>query len=121
MGGAIDLGPKLRLYARFGTITPYNRPLQPWTLREEPVDFYLGLGLPELFTDPIRPQFTNELIPTYYSEYWGDWEGYFLVYGRENAGGELRDGLKLWGLLRKDPAMKTFSSNRFSIAEGAVT
>ena len=106
------------LYERFGSITPFNRPLQKFTLREEPLKFYIGLGLPEFFTDPIRPSFTNQLIPTYYSEYWGDWEGYFLVYGRMKDTGELRDGLKLWFSLRTDPKMISYTTNRFSISTG---
>jgi hypothetical protein len=40
-----------------------------------PARFYVGLGLPQVFTDPIRPQFTNEAIPTTYSEVWGDYFG----------------------------------------------
>jgi len=47
-----------------------------------PARFYVGLGLPQVFTDPIRPHFRNEAIPTTYSEVWGD---YFDVWkgGRE--------------------------------------
>ena len=37
--------------------------------------FYVGLGLPHVFTDPFRPQFANEAIPTTYSEVWGDYFG----------------------------------------------
>ena len=40
-----------------------------------PARFYTGLGLPEVFTDPIRPHFRNEAIPTTYSEVWGDYFG----------------------------------------------
>lgn len=54
----------------------FDRP-QPqeavWERR--PARFYAGLGLPEVFTDPIRPQFVNEAIPTTYSEVWGDYFG----------------------------------------------
>jgi hypothetical protein len=37
--------------------------------------FYVGLGLPDVVTDPIRPHFRNEAIPTTYSEVWGDYFG----------------------------------------------
>jgi hypothetical protein len=37
--------------------------------------FYVCLGLPEVVTDPIRPHFRNEAIPTTYSEVWGDYFG----------------------------------------------
>jgi hypothetical protein len=40
-----------------------------------PARFYVGLGLPDVFTDPLRPHFVNEAIPTTYSEVWGDYFG----------------------------------------------
>jgi hypothetical protein len=40
-----------------------------------PARFYVGLGLPKVFTDPIRPHFVNEAVPTTYSEVWGDYFG----------------------------------------------
>jgi hypothetical protein len=54
----------------------FDRP-QPteaiWERR--PASFYVGLGLPEVFTEPKRPNFLNEAIPTSYSEVWGDYFG----------------------------------------------
>jgi hypothetical protein len=50
-----------------------NEPI--WDRR--PARFYVGLGLPKVFTDPIRPHFLNEAIPTTYSDVWGD---YFDVW-----------------------------------------
>jgi len=38
-----------------------------------PAKFYFGLGLPDVFTDPIRPHFVNQAIPTTYSDVWGDY------------------------------------------------
>jgi hypothetical protein len=40
-----------------------------------PASFYFGLGLPQVFTDPMRPHFVNEAVPTTYSEVWGDYFG----------------------------------------------
>ncbi|TML23575.1 MAG: hypothetical protein E6G32_05715 [Actinobacteria bacterium] len=40
-----------------------------------PARFYVGLGLPDVFTHPVRPHFVNEAIPTTYSEVWGDYFG----------------------------------------------
>jgi hypothetical protein len=54
----------------------FDRPTQHkpvWERRQ--ARFYVGLGLPEVFTDPIRPHFVNEAIPTTYSELWGDYFG----------------------------------------------
>jgi len=54
----------------------FDRPTQDkpiWNRR--PARFYAGLGLPQVFTDPVRPQFVNEAIPTTYSDVWGDYFG----------------------------------------------
>ena len=54
----------------------FDRPTQQkaiWDRR--PARFYVGLGLPDVVTDPIRPNFRNEAIPTTYSEVWGDYFG----------------------------------------------
>lgn len=45
--------------------------------RRRPRSFYTGLGLPQSITNPTRPEFVNELIPTLYSDIWGDYFGYF--------------------------------------------
>jgi len=55
-----------------------NKPL--WERR--PASFYFGLGLPQVFTEPIRPNFVNEALPTTYSDVWGD---YFGVFGWDAA------------------------------------
>ena len=48
-----------------------NQPV--WERR--PARFYVGLGLPKVLTDPARPHFRNEALPTTYSEVWGDYFG----------------------------------------------
>jgi len=54
----------------------FDRPAPHEAIWERrPARFYVGLGLPEVFTDPIRPHFLNEAIPTTYSEVWGDYFG----------------------------------------------
>jgi hypothetical protein len=55
-----------------------NKPL--WERR--PASFYFGLGLPEVFTEPIRPNYVNEALPTTYSDLWGD---YFGVFGWDSG------------------------------------
>jgi 4-amino-4-deoxy-L-arabinose transferase-like glycosyltransferase len=42
-----------------------------------PAEFYTGLGWPQVFTRPYTPSFLNELVPTTYSELWGDYFGVF--------------------------------------------
>jgi hypothetical protein len=53
--------------------TAPDRPV--WSRR--PLSFYTGLGLPDVLTHPWRPNFTNDLVPTLYSDIWGDYFGYF--------------------------------------------
>jgi hypothetical protein len=65
----------------------FDRPTAAVPLwRRRPIPFYVGLGLPALFTHPARPSFVNQAMPTTYSELWGDWEGYFAWgYGKPPA------------------------------------
>jgi hypothetical protein len=54
----------------------FDRPTKHEAIWERrPVRFYVGLGLPKVFSAPIRPHFVNEAIPTTYSEIWGDYFG----------------------------------------------
>jgi hypothetical protein len=54
----------------------FDRPAPNEAIWERrPARFYVGLGLPKVLTDPIRPHFLNEAIPTTYSEVWGDYFG----------------------------------------------
>ena len=54
----------------------FNRPTKHEAIWERrPVRFYVGLGLPKVFSAPIRPHFVNEAVPTTYSEIWGDYFG----------------------------------------------
>jgi hypothetical protein len=47
----------------------------PWDAR--PVAFFTDLGLPDSVTQPYRPLFANLMIPTVYSDLWGDYFGNF--------------------------------------------
>ena len=54
----------------------FDRPAPSKPIYERrPARFYAGLGLPAVFTDPTRPHFVNEAVPTTYSEVWGDYFG----------------------------------------------
>ena len=63
-----------------GTPAAFNRPLQHFALSNKPLEFYVGLGLPDVFRDPVRPAFDRQVLPKFYSELWGDHSWYFLVY-----------------------------------------
>jgi hypothetical protein len=86
----------LALHLRYGSSTAFNKPpLQRFSLANQPPDFYVGLSLRELFSKPVRPNFPNQLIPTFYSEVWGDYWCYFTVYARDNGTLEFVDGYNL--------------------------
>ena len=77
------------LFARYGSVMTFNRPPAPhFALSNQPRSFYLGTGSGRLFSDPVRPSFPNQLLPTFYSETWGDYWAYFTIYGRRGTSGE---------------------------------
>jgi hypothetical protein len=54
----------------------FDRPTPKESIWERrPASFYFSPGLPDVLTDPIRPHFRNEALPTTYSEVWGDYFG----------------------------------------------
>ena len=56
----------------------FNRPtVQAPLWRRRPASFYTALGLPQSLTDPVRPNFTNDAVPTVYDDVWGDYFGAF--------------------------------------------
>ena len=57
----------------------FNRPTVEAPLwRRRPVSFYTALGLPQSLSDPVRPNFVNDAIPTVYDDVWGDYFGGYL-------------------------------------------
>ena len=76
----------LHLYLQNGTVTAFNikenEPLslnQFWSsLRRTHVQDF------EIFKQPIRENFQGDILPTFYSETWGDYWGYF-TYVKENS------------------------------------
>lgn len=115
IAGAVGGWYYANLHQRFGKITAFNRDAHGWSIANEPAQFYFGLGLDSLFTDPIRPAFENELIPSFYSEFWGDYECYFLVYGRTGESGKYLSGFELVDVLDRVQLSEWFASNRFTI------
>ena len=68
---------RLRLADRLGP------PASALSLSVFPLEFYLGTGSGNLFTDPIRPSFSNQFPAIFYSDTWGDYSAYFLVYAKD--------------------------------------
>ncbi|MEW6736130.1 MAG: hypothetical protein AB1489_32855, partial [Acidobacteriota bacterium] len=78
----------LVLQVKYGSLTAFNRTPIPFSFTNQPKDFYFGLGLDEVFDNPVRPAFPNQFIPTFYSETWGDYWGYFTITKLELFGKE---------------------------------
>ena len=61
-----------------GSPIAFNHPSKSFDLRNQPLDFYFSFEANlKLFTNPIRPNFDNQLFPIIYSDLWGDYWGYF--------------------------------------------
>lgn len=104
------------LYREYGTLKPFPRdPAPRFSLSNQPPDFYLSLGLDRLFADPIRKAFPNQFIPKFYSEFWGDYECYFVVYGWDPGKGQYEQGLWLEEKLQQKPLSPDFQTNRYRI------
>ena len=94
----------LHLYRDHGSATAFNRsPHKQFALSNQPLSFYTGLSLHQLFTDPARPAFANQLFPVFYAELWGDYQCYFLIYGWDSANNRHLRGDELLFLLNPPP------------------
>lgn len=102
----------INLLRQYGGVTAFNRePSAEFALSNQPKEFYFGLGSGKLFTDPIRNSFPNQLIPIYYTEIWGDYWGYFLVYAKRTKSDNFVSGRAL----TKQSEPGSLETNRDSI------
>lgn len=86
----------LVLWHRHGTPTPFAMArAESFRLGNQPASFYFDMSAANLFTDPVRPAFHNRLIPIFYSETWGDYWCYFLVWARNPHTGAIISGAGL--------------------------
>jgi hypothetical protein len=84
-GGAVVLITALlaapwyvRQAVRYGNPILGDRPTSSAPLWDRrPGEFYTGVGWPDVFTHPYTPSYLNELLPTTYTELWGDYFGVF--------------------------------------------
>ena len=76
----------LYLYSNYGSFTAFNQERQSFSFSNKPLSFYRSTGLADqqLFKDPLRPRFDNQFLPSFYSDLWGDYWGFF-VYIRDNS------------------------------------
>jgi hypothetical protein len=72
------------LKQKYGSFTAFNRnPDATFSFWNQPRSFYFDVSPGLLFSKPVRPNFANQLLPIFYSEIWGDYWGFFLVFGQD--------------------------------------
>jgi len=106
----------LHLYKTYGTIATYNvEPKEKFSFSNQPKKFYFDLAVDKLFTAPVRKSFPNQLFPIFYSETWGDYLCYFIVYGRDVENRRFAYGLALDNVLSKNPHPEWLKTNYYTI------
>jgi 4-amino-4-deoxy-L-arabinose transferase-like glycosyltransferase len=80
----------------FNGVSPSTKPY----FDRRPASFYLGSGLPDLFTKPYRPNMADLAWPQTYADIWGDWYGVFS-----------------WSIQRGKPSP---AANRWLVLQNAV-
>ncbi|MEM7769109.1 MAG: hypothetical protein AAF327_01200 [Cyanobacteria bacterium P01_A01_bin.37] len=108
----------LGLRSEYGQATAFNRvPQEQFSFQNQPASFYFDLSVDEILTDPIRGNFPNRFFPIFYSEIWGDYWGYFSVYGKDTRTNEYVAGLTLSNTLQENSGIPDWlETNRLSIA-----
>ena len=106
----------LHLFRSYGTFTAFNRDSAgQFSLANQPPEFYFGLGLDQLFSDPVRPSFANQFIPMLYADMWGDYWCFFSVYGIDTRSNTYISGLELMTELAANPAPDWLITNRYTV------
>jgi len=106
----------IHLYSGHGTIASYNiTPMEKFSFSNQSPKFYFDLALNKVFKDPIRPAFPNRFLPTFYSEFWGDYLCYFVVYGIDTKNGDFIRGYVLEEEASVPPYPKWLRTNRDTI------
>lgn len=104
------------LWERYGSITTFNQDAAPtFSLSNQPPEFYTGLALRELFTNPQRPHFANQFWPILYADLWGDYWSYFVVYGIRLEEGRFISGGNIQKPLVDGQAPRGYETNYMTI------
>ena len=83
------------LYITSGSITAFNDTPESFSFSNQNSDFYNPFN-PEsikVFSEPIRPNFSNQLLPILYSDLWGDYWGYFSFTSRSFEQGRNQESI----------------------------
>lgn len=72
------------LFSRFGTFIAFNKKSIGFSIMNQPFHFYFPsfTDIKLLFSEPIRPNFSNQFLSILYSDTWGDYWGYFVFTSR---------------------------------------
>ncbi len=90
----------ISLNLRYGSITAFNRESKAqFAFNNQPWKFYRGVNPKALVNNPVRPNFPNQLIPIFYSEMWGDYWGYFSIYGIDTRTPKFLNGYEIQEVL----------------------
>lgn len=65
---------------RYGSFIAFNKDSIGFSFLNQPKEFYIPsfMDIYSVFTNPIRPNFSNQFISILYSDVWGDYWGYFV-------------------------------------------
>jgi hypothetical protein len=79
------------LYTRYGTLTAFNKESSGFSLSNVPPTFFTVTRLKnyELFQQPVRPNFTSQFFPTFYSDTWGNYWGFFSYVKTKSSFGDV--------------------------------
>jgi hypothetical protein len=103
------------MFQRYGSLTAWDRPPSALSLSALPMEFYFGTGSGDLFTDPVRPSFSNQLPAIFYSDTWGDYSAYFLIYAKDTRNNTFINGKSLERIIRAgQPYPEWLETNRFT-------
>jgi len=72
------------LFFRYGSFTSFNKEPIGFSFFNQPISFYIPnfSDILLMFTEPIRPNFSNQFLTILYSDFWGDYWGYFSFTSR---------------------------------------
>ena len=87
------------LYSQYGTFTAFNRRTDGSMSTH--LSMFTGNGNGKLFIDPVRPSLGTDFFPVFYSDFWGDYHAYFLIYTQDRNTGEFWTGAQLAKWIRK--------------------
>lgn len=100
---------------RYGSLTAWDRKPSALSLSAFPMEFYFGTGSGDLFTDPIRPNFSNQFPAIFYSDMWGDYSAYFLIYAKDTRTNTFINGKGLESIIKAgQPYPEWLETNRFT-------